>query len=117
MSSFKFFTQSDRAPEIFGPIGRGDIMEKFHSTFKIRIVKNTKISIVGRKNNTPGCFSIVRCGDGWDIAWYEDMKPSKVQNYIVDGQSVDAEYFESDPLNKYLAMDFIKILRDQNIAI
>jgi len=116
--TLKFFKVAERAPEIFGVIGRGDAMEKFHKAFKIKLIKGTKVSLIGRKDGAPGCFSI-RCNgdDTWDIAWYEFEAPADIYTNIKNGTGHDAEFFTSDPLNKYLAMDFIKILRDKNISI
>jgi len=116
-SHFKFFSVPERAPEIFGVIGRGDAMENFYKAFKIKLIRGTKVSLIGRKNGSEGCFTMRECGDTWDIAFYEFEKPLDIYNHIMAGVSDDAEYFSSDPLNKYLAMDLIKILRDKDIAI
>ena len=112
-----FFQQPERAPDIFGVIGRGDDMEKFYNAFRIKRVMGNPESIIGRKNGSPGCFSIIPNGDGWDISWYANATPLEIYNHIMVGVSDECETFKNTPTFKYLGMDIIKILRDNNIPI
>jgi hypothetical protein len=110
-------------PCIFGPIGRGDRMEKFYKAFKVKRVPGCDNTwVVGRKSDIgvdQGCgnFSIKTSCNGWDIAFYDQYKAKEVFDNLKTGEPMDALYVDNDPLNKYLAMDLIKILIDTGFVI
>ena len=105
-------TSADFIPNLFGPIGQKDDMELFFSEWKARPVKgNNKVIVVGRKDGQKGCFSLIRLSDGrYDVAHYDET-PKEIWSGLSTGMKFDAGYFQTDPRNKYVAMDLIAYLK------
>lgn len=126
--TFKGIKATELPPTITGGIGQGGWMDDFHANWSVRKVhsEGRTVWLVGRKDNRRTCFSIKRfCSDianvegiKWDIGMYLDETPEHVMRSLrAGGKGLDPEYFNSNPKNKYLALDFKQILEDygQNI--
>jgi len=86
----------------------------FHTFWKT--MQKGRVIIVGRKDNKPNCFSLTPLEDGWDIAFYEGECPADKWLQLKNGENLgDAEFFQSDPVHKYVYLDLVKFMRDRGI--
>ncbi len=113
----KNFTAPETAPILVGGIGDGGPMDDFYATWRMKKVIKGCWIVGKRKDDGKGCFSIQSLGSGnWDIAFYADCKVTEIWDSIKNKKilhAANASYTESDPINKYLALDLIKILKQQ----
>ena len=121
MFTFKNFKAPEYRPQLVGGISHDGTrpIDCFYRNWKTEKACDGTW-VVGRKDNGPHCFSIQRLGDNWDIAFYYECTPKEVRQALKEGKSTFsacAEYYESDPKHKYLALDLIKILQADNIEI
>lgn len=98
---------------LYGPQGRGDASEQFFNEWKMKQVGKMEVVVVGKKDGSPGCFSIMKTvDDKYDISFYEEETPKEVFDNLKNGVVMDAFYKESDPKNKYLYLDLLQILEE-----
>jgi len=106
-------------PNVFGGLGQGGRIDDLSKVWTLRHCHNDVWVVHHRDYHIPLCFSLKPCswGGGWDIALYENL-PETIWNALRKGKDVPGgQFFESDPLNKYLAIDLKKILDDRQNLI
>ena len=116
--ALKNFKTPDRPPTFAGGIGDGGPMDHFHETWKMkRVVPGCWV--IGKKvDDGKGCFSVQELGSNYDIAFYQDCAVTEIWDSIKNHKGLhaaNAMHFDSDPRNKYLALDLIKILKDHDL--
>jgi len=114
--NWKDFKFEDPGPVLVGGIGDGGPVDDFHRDWKMKKCLQT-VWVIGRRDNSPGCFSVVRLGEGWDIAWYCEETPKDISTGLKGGTTYDAMYFTSNPIYKYLCLDLIEILKKEAVAV
>lgn len=117
----KKFKVSEPSPNLCGGIGQGGPMDDFHSTWRMKKVVKGCWVVGKRVEDGYGCFSLQRFDNGlWDIAFYAECTAAEIFESIKHGGSLhagNAEYHTSDPRNKYLAIDLMRIMREWDKVI
>src|SRR5574343_186193 len=101
-------------PDLFGTVGRGDQLSKFSEEFRAKLLGS--VVLVIRKDNKPGCFSMMRIKDQWDIAYYASARPSELIQWITRPihERIEVEepcFRQNNPKYKYIAMTMIEMIK------
>lgn len=115
MNNLKSFVAGVPLFNLVGGVGQGGPMDDFHKAWKYRQT-GVRTWLVGRRDGANGCFSMQPMSGGvWDIAWYEFEGPALVMKYLDSPKdypeiAANAVYFQSEPSNKYLALDLLHFM-------
>lgn len=103
--------------DLFGPVGHKDDAERFYNEWRQQGFNNGAVTfLVGRKDNAPGCFSLRRMTEGWDVAFYEETTPKQaLADLKANRTPEDPIYFATDVKNKYIYQDLVKFLKERDL--
>lgn len=106
----KFSVPAQVPVNLFGPVGRGDIGEKFYRTFRAKQIG--VVTVVGRRDGKGGCFTV----SGDEIGFYETETPQQVCEGIKSGNPIEAIYRPIDHSFKYLYIQMVQILMEFDVV-
>jgi len=103
---------------LFGPTGRNDAMQEFNETWRAKTIPKRECVLVGRRDGTAGCFSLVPLTGRYDVAYYDEETPAEVYKGLVENTVVEFDpiFFQTDPTFKYVAMDLIAFLNNRGVV-
>jgi hypothetical protein len=98
-------------PNLFAPAGTSKELDEF--TLRWKQMSFGGIAIVGRKDNSNGCFTLTAYGRGWIVAYYRHKKPNELFKTLRQFGDIDEaadSYFETDRRNQFISSDLVGFL-------